>query len=252
VRAGVVAVFTVLPGVLLLLFGKQFGMYRLAGAVPIGVWLWMYVFEYFRGARAMDDAGVTRRDGRWYVWADLKEMRFGRARLPSGERGALNHVDLVFPRGKVRLFPFTIENVGEVLRFIERLKRTPGVVIKPPEETPPAAKTIEKTGPVAASPAVPKPCGTCGELGEYHRGFQKGGREEEDTFLPAASSRLKNVAETKPGQNRSPVVQRCPECGAYFLYEVEYDFLVGGSEDTQYLSRLTPEQAEKLLKRDEH
>lgn len=246
VRIGVVAVFTVGPGLVLLLLGKQFGMYRLAGLVPMVLWLYMYVFEYFRGARLLDDTGVTRRDGRRFPWADLKTIKSTRARLPSGQLGALNHWDVIFPRGKVRIFPLTLQNAGDVMAFVERLQQSPS----PPaaRSSTPAALAARPPEPAPAAPATPKLCGTCSELGEYHRGFQKGGREEEDTFLPAASSRLKDVGETQPGKNRSPVVQRCPECGAFFLYEVEYDFLVGGSEDTQHLSRLTPEQAEKLLK----
>ena len=122
VRIGILAVFMIGPGLLLLLFGRQFDNYRLAGLVPIVLWLYMYVFEYFRGARQLDDTGVTRRDGRRFEWIELKDTRFQRPRLPSGELGAVSNVDLLFPRGKVRVFPFTLRNAGEVFAFLERLK----------------------------------------------------------------------------------------------------------------------------------
>jgi len=244
VRIAIVGVLMVGLGLPLLMGGRQFGMYRLAGAVPVVLWLYMYGFEYLRGARVLNSEGVTRRDGRCFEWEKLKKVSSNRARLPTGELGALNHVDLIFPRGKVRIFPFTLENAGQVLAFVDRFKE-PAPNVKPSAQPVAVAKPPQ---PVVQIPAEPKRCSICSELGEYHRGFQKGGRPEEDTFLPDAAYQLKVVAETRPGFNRSPVVKRCPECGAWFLYEVEYDFLVGGSEDTQTLSRLTAEQAEKLLK----
>ncbi len=67
-----------------------------------------------------------------------------------GQLGPLNHLDLAFPTGTVRVFPFPLENAGEVMDLITR--RT-------------------------------TPCPVCGTLGEYHRGFQKGGREKEDGLL---------------------------------------------------------------------
>ena len=76
VRIGILAVFMIGPGLLLLLFGQQFDNYRLAGLVPIVLWLYMYVFEYFRGARQLDDTGVTRRDGRRFEWIELKRIPF--------------------------------------------------------------------------------------------------------------------------------------------------------------------------------
>ena len=86
-------------------------------------------------------------------------------------------------------------------------------------------------------------CSICSQLRDYERGFQVGGREAEDTFLPGASAQLKNVCEIYPGGNRTPVLQQCPECGTHYLYETEYEFLVSGSEDEQRLTRLTAEQA---------
>ena len=67
-----------------------------------------------------------------------------------GQLGPLNHLDLAFPTGTVRVFPFPLENAGEVMDLITR--RT-------------------------------TPCPVCGTLGESHRGFQKGGREKEDGLL---------------------------------------------------------------------
>lgn len=43
-------------------------------------------------------------------------------------------------------------------------------------------------------------------------------------------------------------MKQCPECGTSYLYETEYEFLLGGSEDTQKLKRLTTEEAALYIK----
>ena len=170
------------------------------GASSVAVWAAIAFWNYRQGPRSLDRDGVTRRDGRRFLWKDLTAKREGRGRLPGGQLGPLNHLDLVFPTGAVRVFPFTLENAGEVMETITR--RT-------------------------------TPCPICGTLGEYHRGFQKGGREAEDTFLPAAAGSLVDVRKTEDG-----LLQKCPECGDHFLYQSTYEFLVSGSEDEQVLTRV--------------
>lgn len=101
-------------------------------------------------------------------------------------------------------------------------------------------------------PAPPRhaSCSICSGLGAYHHGFQKYGREDEDTFLLVISSRLQNVKEIDPGRRPTETLQKCPECGTYYLYTTEYEFLATGSEDEQTLSRLTDEEAARYLGRD--
>lgn len=85
-------------------------------------------------------------------------------------------------------------------------------------------------------------CSICAELGDYHRALQKGGHEEEDTYLPANSARLKLVRQI----NGHAYLHQCPECQTFYLYKTYYEFLVSGSEDEQILIRLKDEtEAEK-------
>ena len=37
------------------------------------------------------------------------------------------------------------------------------------------------------------------------------------------------------------------KCGTYYLYRTDYEYLVNGSEDEEYLTRLTEEQAAGYL-----
>jgi hypothetical protein len=99
-------------------------------------------------------------------------------------------------------------------------------------------------------PARHTHCRTCSPLRDYEHGFQKGGREDEATFLPPAAASLKLVREIKPGANRSPQLQQCPECKTYYLYRVDYEFLISGSEDEQELIRLTDDEAAAYLRAD--
>lgn len=91
------------------------------------------------------------------------------------------------------------------------------------------------------------PCSICSQLKDYERGFQVGGREEEDTFLPAAASRLKKVRDLKPEGCRYMYLEQCPECEAYYLYKSDYEYLAFGSEDEQILERLTAAEVAKYL-----
>lgn len=92
-------------------------------------------------------------------------------------------------------------------------------------------------------------CSICSQLADYQSGFQKIGREEQDTHLPAAAESLEVVKELAPDCNGDLQVKQCPECATYYLYRTEYEFLYGGSEDEQQLRRLTDEAAGDYLNR---
>jgi hypothetical protein len=90
-------------------------------------------------------------------------------------------------------------------------------------------------------------CATCGELKAEEFASQKYGWEEYDTSLPAAVGSLILVADLKPGGSRALQLLACPACGTYYLYRSDYEYLAGGSEDEQSLSRLTDEAAAAYL-----
>ncbi len=109
-------------------------------------------------------------------------------------------------------------------------------------------------------------CSICSQLSDHERGFQKITGEEEDTFLPPAADLLEVVADLKPSTIRLPgpeggtpayfdipssrllQLKRCPECGTYYLYRTDYEFLpMFGTEDEQELTRLTNVQAAVCL-----
>lgn len=94
----------------------------LIGVAPTLAWLAFTVYEYRRGAAEMDATGVTRRDGRRFLWADLREVRRVHLRFQSGQQGPLNHLELHFPGGQTRIFPSILENAGEVLAFVEKVR----------------------------------------------------------------------------------------------------------------------------------
>jgi hypothetical protein len=94
-----------------------------------------------------------------------------------------------------------------------------------------------------------KPCEVCGSLNDEEYACQKYGWEEHNTCLPPATSRLKMVRDFKPGSDRALQLWQCPQCQMYFLYRSDYEYLVNGTEDVEFLTRLSPEQAADYLNR---
>lgn len=91
-------------------------------------------------------------------------------------------------------------------------------------------------------------CSLCRSLKDHESAYQKYGWEDDNTYLPAAAGQLKTVIDLKPGNtSRQLILRQCPECRTYYLYRTDYEFLVGGSEDEEHLTRLTDEEAAKYL-----
>lgn len=93
-------------------------------------------------------------------------------------------------------------------------------------------------------------CATCSGLADQERAYQKYGSDDTATYLPEAAARLETVRDFRPYSSRKREVRRCPECGTYYLYETDYEYLVNGTEDEESLSRLTREQVMQLLQSD--
>ncbi len=94
-----------------------------------------------------------------------------------------------------------------------------------------------------------KQCSVCSLLADRESAYQKYGWEEDDTHLPAAANHLKIVKDFKPYDSRALQLRRCPECGTYYLYQTDYEYLGNGSEDEENLTRLKAEEAAEYLAR---
>ena len=94
---------------------------------------------------------------------------------------------------------------------------------------------------------VHEPCRICSCLRDQEYVTQKYGWEENNTYLPAAAAQLRVLRDLRPSGSRKLQLQQCPECGIYYLYRTDYEYLVNGSEDEEYLTRLTDEQAAEYL-----
>ncbi len=90
-------------------------------------------------------------------------------------------------------------------------------------------------------------CSICAQLAAIETAYQKFGWEENNTHLPAAAGKLVVVIDFKPYSSRQLQLQQCPECGTYYLYRTDYEYLVNGSEDEQELRRLSAEEASEVL-----
>jgi len=92
-------------------------------------------------------------------------------------------------------------------------------------------------------------CTICSQLKDRETGFQKFGSSYPDIFIPAASEKLKMIADFTPSSERKILLLRCPECGMYYLYQTDYEYLTNGTEDEQELIRLSAAEAEEYLKK---
>jgi hypothetical protein len=90
-------------------------------------------------------------------------------------------------------------------------------------------------------------CNTCSSLLDEEYAFQKNGRPADDSHLPAAAGKLELVRDLDPISGRAKHLKRCPECGTYYFFRTDYEFLVEGTEDEQFLKRLTDEAAAGYL-----
>jgi hypothetical protein len=90
-------------------------------------------------------------------------------------------------------------------------------------------------------------CSICSQLADKEFGYQKYGWEDDDKYLPTAASSLKIIIDFKPYASRKLQLQQCPECRTYYLYRTDYEYLANGSEDEEFLTRLSATEAAKYL-----
>lgn len=90
-------------------------------------------------------------------------------------------------------------------------------------------------------------CDVCSSLSESEFGFSKYGWPDHGVDLPDAAAALVLVKDLKPLSNRSMQLWKCPGCGAWFLYRTDYEYLTNGTEDEQFLTRLSDEEAAEYL-----
>jgi hypothetical protein len=217
VRHGLVGGFVAVLALMIPLVMRHAGVaVWLAPPLLIGPVVFLVRREMRIAARQVDHEGVTRGDGQRFLWKDIQKIQDVHWIRQNGQQGGLNHVDLVFAQGRARILFQVLENGLEAIAFARKKLNPPGE------------------------------CAACGKLGANHFAMQKHGQEGEDTFLPAAVGKLKGVRAVRHPQEGKGHLQQCPDCGAFFFFRNEYEYLATGSEDTQILIRITAEEAEKL------
>jgi hypothetical protein len=93
-------------------------------------------------------------------------------------------------------------------------------------------------------------CSICRDIPDRCRAFWKGGDKVEDT-IPPAVGKLAVVGAPFYDQDTSHsnwCLLGCPECGTYYDWDFEYEYLVNGSEDDIIVTRLTIEEGARKAK----
>jgi len=89
-------------------------------------------------------------------------------------------------------------------------------------------------------------CKICSKLADREYAFSKYGSPDSDKEFP------KEVCDLICLQSVKDYIRRCPVCGTFYIYESSYEFLIGGSEDEQILTRLTPDESKEYLTSEEY
>lgn len=101
---------------------------------------------------------------------------------------------------------------------------------------------------VAGKGPRPRDCKLCSSLADSETATQKAGWEELSSRLPAVSEKLVTVKDLRPGSFRKLLLLQCPVCHTCYLYRTDYEYLAGGTEDEEHLTRLSDEAAAVYLK----
>jgi len=93
-------------------------------------------------------------------------------------------------------------------------------------------------------------CSICSDFKNKETSFQKYGSEDNNTYLPENAKKLIIIKDFKLNSDRLKQLKQCPECKKYYLYETDYEYFAFGSEDEEFLTRLTEREASKILNSD--
>ncbi|MFX1453229.1 MAG: hypothetical protein ACFFCM_20515 [Promethearchaeota archaeon] len=96
-----------------------------------------------------------------------------------------------------------------------------------------------------------KNCSICCTIPDSSNEFWVGG-ELRTAPLPASTKHLEIIGAPFYDDSTSyshTSIKRCPECGTCYLWEMEYEYLVGGSEDDITLTRLNDNDAQNLVQK---
>lgn len=248
VRHGCVgALFIFFGGTFMVIGLKPFEWLIVAvGLGFIAIWAGLIWWTLAESVRELNLVGAVRRDGRRFPWSEFEREVEGYYYSKTAGQ-VLNHIDLKFRGGRVRVYPLTLKNSSALLHYArERAAAARPAGAAPAAVPTPSTTRVQLVAPEQSRKPVHE-CSICSQLNDHQTAMQKAGREPESTELPLAAGKLTVLGELKPGRTRSPELNQCSECGRFYLYQVGYEYLADGSEDTQTLTRLSDGEGEAML-----
>ncbi len=88
-------------------------------------------------------------------------------------------------------------------------------------------------------------CEICGSLKDHEYIYYKDGSDDCNK-LPVAFENLREVKKISPGVARSQTLLACPKCKTYYFHKVDYEFFPNGSENEEWLDRLSGEENKEI------
>lgn len=93
------------------------------GIFTLGIGAFFMYMEHRQWVWLFDSVGVTRIDGKRFLWSDLQKKIFVHwQRYAGGKLGPLNHMELEFKDGKAKVFPLMLENAQQVMTYLEKFQ----------------------------------------------------------------------------------------------------------------------------------
>ena len=93
-----------------------------------------------------------------------------------------------------------------------------------------------------------KICSICSRLRDTETSFIKYGWDEGSFTLPEAAGKLIAAESTGSTEREYHHIRRCPECGCYYTYDSNHEYLINGTEDEETLKRITDDEALNIIR----
>jgi uncharacterized Zn finger protein len=90
-------------------------------------------------------------------------------------------------------------------------------------------------------------CEKCGMLKDHEYVFYKDGDENKQT-LNNKVDKLEQVKTLVFSSGRPDILMKCGACGTFYRYRAGYEFFPNGSENEEWLDRLSDNEADRLMK----
>jgi hypothetical protein len=120
-RMLIVNLLAIIPGIIIAKHGiPDKTAFIIVGLLFIFITPSIFYYQRRQWVTTIDDLGITRQDGRKFIWLDLVKINHIYVHSKSGSK-YLNHIELNFKTGKALIFPLMLSNGVAIISMVEKL-----------------------------------------------------------------------------------------------------------------------------------